>query len=75
MTAQKNNTLRQHLAAVKAGERVFENAFQGIIRMILEPGFEKVVVNAKTTYDFKSFGPDASTPSGCTTRSTVSSHL
>ncbi len=55
MTAQKNNTLRQHLAAVKAGERVFENAFQGIIRMILEPGFEKVVVNAKTTYDFNIF--------------------
>ena len=55
MTAQKNDTLRQHLAAVKAGERVFENAFQGIIRMILEPGFEKVVVNGKTTYDFNIF--------------------
>jgi len=56
MTAQKNSTtLRQHLAAVKAGDRVFENAFQGIIRMILEPGFEKVVVNAKTTYDFNIF--------------------
>ena len=55
MTAQKIDTLRQHLAAVKAGERVFENAFQGIIRMILEPGFEKVVVNAKTTYDFNIF--------------------
>ena len=56
MTAQKNGTtLRQHLAAVKAGEKVFENAFQGIIRMILEPGFEKVVVNAKTTYDFNIF--------------------
>ncbi|HBA88017.1 MAG TPA: serine protein kinase [Geobacter sp.] len=55
MTAQKNETLRQHLAAVKAGERVFENAFQGIIRMILEPGFEKVTVNGKTTYDFNIF--------------------
>ena len=55
MTAQKNDTLRQHLAAVKSGDRVFENAFQGIIRMILEPGFEKVVVNAKTTYDFNIF--------------------
>ena len=55
MTAQKNDTLRHHLAAVKAGERVFENAFQGIIRMILEPGFEKVVVNGKTTYDFNIF--------------------
>jgi len=55
MTAQKIDTLLQHLAAVKAGERVFENAFQGIIRMILEPGFEKVVVNAKTTYDFNIF--------------------
>ncbi|GFO58481.1 serine/threonine protein kinase [Geomonas silvestris] len=55
MTAQKNNSLRQHLTAVKAGERVFENAFQGISRMILEQGFEKVVVNAKTTYDFNIF--------------------
>jgi serine protein kinase len=55
MAAQKYDTLRQHLTAVKAGERVFENAFQGIIRMILEPGFEKVVVNAKTTYDFNIF--------------------
>ncbi|HJV36943.1 serine protein kinase PrkA [Geomonas sp.] len=55
MTAQKNQTLRHHLAAVKAGERVFENAFQGIIRMILEPGFEKVTVNGKTTYDFNIF--------------------
>jgi serine protein kinase len=55
MTAQKNYTLRQHLAAVKAGDKVFENAFQGVIRMILEPGFEKVVVNAKTTYDFNIF--------------------
>jgi serine protein kinase len=55
MTAQKNETLRQHLAAVKAGDRGFENAFQGIIRMILEPGFEKVVVNGKTTYDFNIF--------------------
>jgi len=55
MSAQKYDTLRQHLAAVKAGDRVFENAFQGIIRMILEPGFEKVVVNGKTTYDFNIF--------------------
>jgi len=52
---QKYNTLRQHLEAVKKGERVFENAFQGISRMILEAGFEKVVVNAKTTYDFNIF--------------------
>ncbi|UFS72559.1 serine protein kinase PrkA [Geomonas sp. RF6] len=55
MTAQNNNTLRHHLEAVKKGDRVFENAFQGISRMILEAGFEKVVVNAKTTYDFNIF--------------------
>src|SRR5689334_15230090 len=55
MTAQNNNTLRQHLEAVKNGDRVFENAFQGVSRMILEHGFEKVVVNAKTTYDFNIF--------------------
>ena len=40
---------------LKNDERVFENAFQGISRMILDSEIEKVVVNGKTTYDFKIF--------------------
>ena len=47
--------LIQHIQAVKLGERVFENAFQSVARMILGAGFEKVVVNGRTTYDFKLF--------------------
>jgi serine protein kinase len=34
---------------------VFENAFQGVARMILESEIEKVIVNGKTTYDFSIF--------------------
>ena len=48
-------TLREHAAAIKEGTRHFENAFQGVARMILEDDIEKVVVNGKTTYDFKIF--------------------
>ena len=51
----KKNTLQTHMLALKSGERVFENAFQAISRMILEAPIEKVVVNGKTTYDFKIF--------------------
>ena len=40
---------------VKEGKRSFENAFQGVARMILESDIEKVVVNGKTTYDFSIF--------------------
>lgn len=47
--------LGQHLVALKEGERVFENAFQSVARMILGAGFEKVVVNGRTTYDFNLF--------------------
>ena len=47
--------LIQHIEAVKNDERVFENAFQSVARMILGSGFEKVVVNGRTTYDFKVF--------------------
>lgn len=64
MTAQRKGMLQQHLAAVKEGSRVFENAFQGVARMILEPGFEKVVVNGKTTYDFKIFRTSRKHPTG-----------
>ncbi len=52
---KNSSTLHQHLAAVKDGKLRFENAFQGVSRMILESEIEKVVVNGKTTYDFKIF--------------------
>lgn len=55
MANSSNSTLSQHVAAVKQGKRRFENAFQGVARMILENEIEKVVVNARTTYDFKIF--------------------
>ena len=48
-------TLHQHMTAVKGGKLQFENAFLGVTRMILESEIEKVVVNGKTTYDFKIF--------------------
>jgi serine protein kinase len=47
--------LQEHLTAVKQGKKRFENAFEGVSRMILEQDIEKVVVNGKTTYDFKIF--------------------
>jgi len=53
--SKKSITLHQHLTAVKDGKLRFENAFQGVSRMILESEIEKVVVNGKTTYDFKIF--------------------
>ncbi len=49
------NTLRHHLTEVKEGKRCFENAFQGVSRMILNSEITKVVVNGKTTYDFSLF--------------------
>ncbi|MGE0087315.1 MAG: serine protein kinase PrkA [Desulfococcaceae bacterium] len=55
MTVHKNETLRDHMQAVKDGKRCFENAFQGVARMILESSISKVVVNGKTTYDFSIF--------------------
>jgi serine protein kinase len=48
-------TLQHHMTAVKDGKRRFENAFQGVSRLILESKIEKVVVNGKTTYDFSIF--------------------
>jgi serine protein kinase len=52
---EDRNRLQDHLVALKEGERKFENAFQGVTRMILESSIEKVVVNGKTTYDFGIF--------------------
>ena len=55
MNSATNQSFSHHLNAVKSGMRKFENAFQGVSRMILEGGIEKVVVNGKTTYDFSIF--------------------
>ena len=52
---KNTSALHQHLIEVKEGNRCFENAFQGVARMILESDIEKVVVNGKTTYDFSIF--------------------
>ena len=49
------NTLRHHLTEVKESNRCFENAFQGVSRMILDSEITKAVVNGKTTYDFSLF--------------------
>jgi len=55
MATENNTTLNFHMAEVKKGKRIFENAFQGVARMILEGSIEKVVVNGKSTYDFGIF--------------------
>lgn len=55
MASQQNKTLHHHITAVKKGERAFENAFQGVSRMVLEGNIAKVLVNGKTTFDFTSF--------------------
>jgi serine protein kinase len=55
MVKKNSSALHQHLIEVKEGKRRFENAFQGVSRMILESDIEKVVVNGKTTYDFSIF--------------------
>ncbi len=55
MAEVTQNPLHNHLVALKNGERVFENAFEGITRMILSDEIEKVVANGRSTYDFKIF--------------------
>ena len=55
MTNTLSSTLQHHISAVKEGTRCFENVFQAVSRMILESGIEKIVVNGKTTYDYKIF--------------------
>ena len=55
MTDKNPRTLHHHLSEVKEDKRIFENAFQGVARMILESEIDKVIVNGKTTYDFSIF--------------------
>ena len=48
-------SLHHHLTAIKDSDRTFENAFQGVARMVLESSIEKIVVKGRTTYDFSIF--------------------
>jgi serine protein kinase len=52
-----SNSLEQYVNEILAGRHRFENVFQSVSRMILDypGGIEKVVVNGRTTYDFKVF--------------------
>ncbi len=55
MNLLNKKDLATHLKLVKEGKLRFENAYQGVSRMILEDEIEKITVNGKTTYDFKVF--------------------
>ena len=55
MPRQSKPTLTEHITSVRQGKRRFENAFQGVARMILESEIKKVTVNGKATYDFTIF--------------------
>ncbi|MBF0233345.1 MAG: serine protein kinase PrkA [Desulfamplus sp.] len=48
-------SLLNHIDSVKKGKRTFEDAFQGVSRMILESGVEKINVKGRTTYQFGLF--------------------
>ncbi|MBW2635495.1 MAG: serine protein kinase PrkA, partial [Deltaproteobacteria bacterium] len=50
-----NSALHHHMFELKAANRCFENAFQGVARMILDSDIDKVTVNGKSTYDFSIF--------------------
>ena len=56
MVAKSNpKSLTHHLDEVKKSKRIFEDAFQGVSRMILDAGIEKITVKGKTTYQFDIF--------------------
>ena len=48
-------SLLNHIDSVRNGKRTFEDAFQGVSRMILESGVEKINVKGRTTYQFGLF--------------------
>ena len=48
-------SLTGHVDAVKKGKKRFEDAFQGVSRMILDAGIQKITVKGKTTYQFDIF--------------------
>ena len=51
----EENSLLYHIDSVKKGKRVFEDCFQGVARMILEAGVQKITVKGRTTYQFDLF--------------------
>lgn len=51
----EENSLFHHIDSVKKGKRVFEDCFQGVARMILEAGVQKITVKGRTTYQFDLF--------------------
>ncbi len=59
--AENNELVRRkkdfegHLELVKDGKRRFENAFQGVSRMILGKEIKKITVRGKATYEFEIF--------------------
>ncbi len=55
MATPRNNSLHYHITSVKKGERIFENAFQSVSRMVLEKDIDKVMVNGRNTFDFTIF--------------------
>lgn len=55
MAQNGKDSLHQHITAIKKGDRTFENAFQSVSRMVLGGEIDKVVVNGKSTFDFKIF--------------------
>jgi len=54
-TKKTSSALHLHMSEVKSGKRRFENAFEGVARMILDCDIDKVTVNGKSTYDFSIF--------------------
>ncbi|MBF0211437.1 MAG: serine protein kinase PrkA [Desulfamplus sp.] len=48
-------SLLGHIDSVRKGKITFEDAFQGVSRMILESGVEKINVKGRTTYQFGLF--------------------
>ncbi len=51
----EENSLFHHIDSVKKGKRAFEDCFQGVARMILEAGVQKITVKGRTTYQFDLF--------------------
>ncbi|MDX9790489.1 MAG: serine protein kinase PrkA [Candidatus Kapaibacterium sp.] len=50
-------SLDYHVKSVVSGNRIFENVFQSVTRMILDypDGIKKITVNGRPTYDFQLF--------------------
>lgn len=57
ISAGSPKSLDYHIKSVISGERIFENVFQSVTRMILDypNGIKKITVNGRPTYDFQLF--------------------